>query len=94
MVSNIKNDELRCEANRTFRVLRWTSKSKNSEKMHLERAVTLPERNCEKWHFHKHSELTLIRYGEGTRLVGNNVGDFYAGGRDPMNWPISDEMFS
>jgi len=72
-------EQIRLPSGHSFRVLRWAQNLREVE------SVLAPDRSeCitgegMHWHYHGEMELTWFAAGEGTRFVGDHIGQFSAG---------------
>lgn len=70
---------IRLQKDETFRVLRWNRSVASVDVILGRGRVTQLHGQGDHWHYHPAVELTLIRSGHGTRLVGDDIEIFESG---------------
>ena len=73
------NERIKVPCGHSFRVLRWNRSLREVDCVVAPGRTTRIKGEGEHWHFHTEMELTVFTSGEGTRCVGDHVGQFAAG---------------
>ena len=72
-------EQIRLPSGHSFRVLRWTRNLREVESVLAPDRIECITGEGMHWHYHGEMELTVFAAGEGTRFVGDHIGQFAAG---------------